>query len=748
MAEEPHAGLWQNAADYTAKIIKTYSEDIGMYAYPKIVVADARDGMEYPMLTLDGGYEPNYRYLFAHEVGHQWFYGMVGNNETYRAALDEGFTQFLTAWSLVKIDGDTLVTNPPANKYVKRFTDPPLPKERYIFNPYTSAAIRGEDGFINTHSDKFNGALGHGGGYGMVYYKTAEMLYNLQYVLGDSLFLASMQHYFNQWKFCHPYFEDFRNSIIHFTHVELNWFFDQWMETDKRIDYGIKSVKHGKSKDDFLITFDRKERMEMPIDFSVYSKNGIKYDYYIPNRSFIKETNATVLPKWFGWDKIDPTYTAQVHIPDGIKNIAIDTTGRLADIDMLDNRRPFPARLIFDSQIYNPPQRFTYLIKAKPDIWYNDFDGFKIGFHADGNYFGYSHFLSLDVWANTGLAQNSIPEGIGSDKHDPFSYRLTYHTPTDKIIKNSSFNLNAKWLDGLMQYSAGGDVKTKNLNTRFYFDFQMLYRQNAVDTVYLLYPGQWQPEKYNNTATIGMEHTYTYQQGSGDINLALRSSSLASDYNYSYITMNAVNRNAIGKFDFNTRVFAQYGTGTSFANESMLFLAGSNPEDLMNDEFTRSRGFVPDSWLGYGATTNHFQEGGGLNLRGYAGYLVAQTDKNGFVHNIYNGTSGASVSGELAFDRMINLHPAFTKKWLHFTPYFFGDAGVINDNIVGESFSLSDLRADAGLGIALTIKKFGPLQTVKPFTLRFDAPLVLNRPPADDPDYVKFRWVVGVGRIF
>ena len=31
-------------------------------------------------------------------------------------------------------------------------------------------------------------ALGHGGGYRHVYYKTGAMLYNLQYVLGDELF--------------------------------------------------------------------------------------------------------------------------------------------------------------------------------------------------------------------------------------------------------------------------------------------------------------------------------------------------------------------------------------------------------------------------------------------------------------------------------------------------------------------------------------------------------------------------------
>lgn len=65
---------------------------------------------------------------------------------------------------------------------------------------------------------------------------------------GDSLFIAAMSHYFNQWKICHPYFDDFRNSIIQFTHVDLNWFFDEWMETTKRVDYAVGKVKQVKLK--------------------------------------------------------------------------------------------------------------------------------------------------------------------------------------------------------------------------------------------------------------------------------------------------------------------------------------------------------------------------------------------------------------------------------------------------------------------------------------------------------------------
>jgi hypothetical protein len=57
-------------------------------------------------------------------------------------------------------------------------------------------------------------------------------------------------------------------------------------------------------------------------------------------------------------------------------------------------------------------------------------------------------------------------------------------------------------------------------------------------------------------------------------------------------------------------------------------------------------------------------------------------------------------------------------------------------------------RADAGAGAALTIKKFGPLQDIKPLTLRFDLPLVLSSLPAGESEHFAFRYVVGIGRSF
>jgi aminopeptidase N len=180
-----------------------------------MICADAQDGMEYPMLTLDGGWDPNYRTLFIHEMTHNWFMGMVGSNENYRAFLDEGFTQFYTADTYQFIDGAIEKEPEPKSNYIAKFTEPKRVLDNEIYYSfYNNTVIKGEETPLNTHSDDFNGGIRHGGGYGQVYTKTAAMLKNLEYVLGRALFDKVMQHYFNQWKFCHPYPEDFRNSII------------------------------------------------------------------------------------------------------------------------------------------------------------------------------------------------------------------------------------------------------------------------------------------------------------------------------------------------------------------------------------------------------------------------------------------------------------------------------------------------------------------------------------------------------
>lgn len=751
LAQEQHCAGWQNAAAYTAKVIEVYSTDFGMYAYPKMIVADAADGMEYPMLTLDGGYDPEYRSLIAHEVGHNWFFGMVGSNETYRAMLDEGFTQFLTSWAYERIDGPVELHSPYRSGYVTRFKEDGRVRNVEVYNNYMHQAAQGDETVIDTHSDQFGGALRHGGGYGMVYRKTSAMLYNLQYVLGDSLFLSAMQHYFHQWKFCHPYVEDFRNSIIQFTHVDLNWFFDEWITTSKTIDYKVKSVKKGDSTDTYRVTFQRKGRMHMPIDFTVEANDGKRYNYYIPNTWFEKETSSTVLPRWFGWDNIRKTYTAEVVVPSGVHNVMIDTTHRLADVNMRDNYKKAPVIFRFDSKIYNAPSWEYYTYRARPDIWYNGYDGLKAGFYLGGDFMGVFNKFDLTFNFNTGAFQSQLPEGTEINKFDRFSYIFSYTTPANRLVKNSSFTFTTRHIDGLDAGTLGFDVWDKKMKNRFYVQYKMMYRADSSDLTYLYYPNDWQVAKFNNTITFGYEHPYSYKRGNGNILASLRSTAIGSDYDYHYLSLNAVNKNDLGRININTRVFAQVGTGSNWAGESMLYAAGANPEAMMDNKYTRSVAFFPSEWGGYGADVNHLHYGGGLNLRGYSGYVMPQFDWYGGIRNTYKGTTGYALNAEVEFQelfRFVGRSMPRVNSVLHLASYLFGDIGGINFSAPGEPLAMSDFRADAGAGFALTIKRFPPLQTVRPLTIRFDMPLFLNSTPYVSQDPFQFRWVLGVSRAF
>ncbi|GIV33058.1 MAG: hypothetical protein KatS3mg031_0593 [Chitinophagales bacterium] len=757
IVQEPNAPRWQGVPEFTAKCIEVYSRDFGMYAYHKMVVADARDGMEYPMLTLCGGVEPSNHYLIAHEVGHNWFYGIVANNETYRAFLDEGFTQFLTAWALENIEGKyDLRYQPPRGRYVRRFFEPVDVRTSVAYWGYLADAIREKDAFLNTHSDGFQGALRHGGGYRHVYNKTAVMLYNLQYVLGDSLFLQAMRHYFDQWKFCHPYEEDFRNSIIRYTKVDLNWFFDQWLETTKNIDYRIVKVKKLKGETPFTyaVKIRRKGRMQMPLDLLVTTRNGDSLFYHIPNQWFVRQTTATVLPKWYGWDKLKPIYVATINLPSRLKNVVIDPSQRLADVYMPDNASPRNINWSFDAKTKNYPDWKHYRIYAGPALWWNAFDGLKAGVNLNGNFLNFKHVFDLTLWGNTSLARGQSArygfEDSPSAWYDKVNVQFEYRTSTNKVLKDSYVFLSAGYLDGLGYYKLGGEADLgKNGRTSLRLYTKLLTRPSDVQKNYLLYPDEWESSGARNHS-LNTELLYSYERkpAVGLLQIQLRTSALASDFDYHYLQLIHTGALNFWRFELRTRVAARWGTGSRIPAESALYFAQAGPEAMMQNAFTRSRGFFPPAWTGvFGNDVNHFHQGGDLNVRGYAGYQLVE-ESNGQTFAAYKGSSGASFNLELDLDGLVKWQPRKISSYLHVDFYLFADGGIIVYDAGNSGNIFSRFRGDAGTGIAFTIKKWGYLDKLKPLTLRLDLPLLLTRTPAVSPDFFQFRFLIGVGRAF
>ena len=81
----------------------TFNDLIGEYPYKTLNVVKAnffQGGMEYPNLVYISDnikVDSEYKNVIIHEIAHQWWYGVVGNNECEYAWMDEALTEYCTA---------------------------------------------------------------------------------------------------------------------------------------------------------------------------------------------------------------------------------------------------------------------------------------------------------------------------------------------------------------------------------------------------------------------------------------------------------------------------------------------------------------------------------------------------------------------------------------------------------------------------------------------------------------------------
>lgn len=93
----PAAGVRLNRKDGVAAVDR-FGEEFGRYPYGEIDLVMTKDfggGMEYAGLVFLGTTEEGS--AVVHEVAHQWWYGVVGNDEYGSPWLDESFAQYANA---------------------------------------------------------------------------------------------------------------------------------------------------------------------------------------------------------------------------------------------------------------------------------------------------------------------------------------------------------------------------------------------------------------------------------------------------------------------------------------------------------------------------------------------------------------------------------------------------------------------------------------------------------------------------
>ncbi len=82
--------------------VKTFNDMIGKYPYSQLSIVKSNfvyGGMEYPNVVLISDKiesQSEYNYVIVHEIAHQWWYGVVGNDEYNHAWIDEGLAEYST----------------------------------------------------------------------------------------------------------------------------------------------------------------------------------------------------------------------------------------------------------------------------------------------------------------------------------------------------------------------------------------------------------------------------------------------------------------------------------------------------------------------------------------------------------------------------------------------------------------------------------------------------------------------------
>ena len=232
----------------TRTALKYYGEWFGPYPYGHVTVVDpawqsGAGGMEYPTLFTAGT-----RWLApagvgdpegvtVHEAGHQFWYGMVGNNEFEHAWLDEGLNTFSTARALHEAHAPIYYDTRFFGDFVPWvFREAPLTRiDDDGLSGYRWAA---ESDVPSTPSWRYF----TGTGSEITYSKTALWLHTLERHIGWPRLRRGLSLFFMRSRFTHPRPDDLFAALSEGAGRDLSWYLDQVYRSSNTFDYAVSQL--------------------------------------------------------------------------------------------------------------------------------------------------------------------------------------------------------------------------------------------------------------------------------------------------------------------------------------------------------------------------------------------------------------------------------------------------------------------------------------------------------------------------
>jgi hypothetical protein len=232
-----------------AATLRYYGEWFGPYPYQSLTIVDPAfqsesEGMEYPTIFTAGSRWLSPRqsndpeYVVIHETGHQFWQGMVANNETEHAWLDEGINEYADSRL------QSVAFQP--NYLVQRFFGDFIPWQ------YRDIALtRATDtNWMNTFrraADRDTLAtptwvLWPGTHQNLSYHKAALMLHTLERLHSWEVMQRVLATFFTRWQYKHPTPDDFFAVLSEVTNQDHSWFVEQVYRNSNTFDYGIERL--------------------------------------------------------------------------------------------------------------------------------------------------------------------------------------------------------------------------------------------------------------------------------------------------------------------------------------------------------------------------------------------------------------------------------------------------------------------------------------------------------------------------
>jgi aminopeptidase N len=222
-----HSAAGKMALGYAGNALGHYNELFGRYPYRELDIVEApmtyAAGVEFPGIVLinrslyETMRQPFFTYVVAHEVGHQWWYNVVGNDVFDHPWLDEGLTTYAGALYWEAVRG--------GRAYQQSIDSFEADYDRMLQD--------GQDHLV-TESQAYFEALDKPGVYGTVVYdKGALFFHHLRQEIGWSAFFKALQAYYQAHRYGIAVPEDLLRSFEEAAGRELDGFYEEWLYSKK-----------------------------------------------------------------------------------------------------------------------------------------------------------------------------------------------------------------------------------------------------------------------------------------------------------------------------------------------------------------------------------------------------------------------------------------------------------------------------------------------------------------------------------